>query len=210
MSKDWTGNSNSVYKTIGASNHTDEEREQNDYYATEPKAVKELLRVESFCHNIWEPACGEGHMSKVLMDSGFSVKSTDIVDRGYKFQGGVEDFLLSELKDQKCDIITNPPYKFAKEFVEKALEVVAEGQKVAMFLKLTFFEGIGRGELLDSKPPKYVYPARKRLMCAKNGEFNKYSPAVAYGWFVWVKGYKGPIIIKDFINKGDVSHGKKE
>lgn len=116
----------------------------------------------------------------------------------------MENFLLSPLKDQKCDIITNPPYKYAREFVEKALDVVAEGQKVAMFLKLTFLEGASRGPLLDNSPPKYLYPARKRLICAKNGDFESIkSGAVAYGWFVWEKGYKGPTMIKDYINKGD-------
>lgn len=207
MNADWTGNAKSVYSAIGARNYALSEREEDDYYATEPKAVEELLRVESFCNQIWEPACGEGHMSQVLIDHGYSVRSTDIVDRGYKFQGGVENFLLSTAKNLKCDIITNPPYRFAKEFVEKALAVVAEGQKVAMFLKLTFLEGITRGNLFDNNPPKYIYPARKRLKCAKNGDFEKIgSSAVAYAWFVWIKGYQGPIMIKDFINKGDESN----
>ena len=52
--KDWTGNSNSIFKTLGASNHTDSEREQHDYYATEPKAVELLLEQESFCPYVWE------------------------------------------------------------------------------------------------------------------------------------------------------------
>ena len=45
---DWTGNQNSIYKTLGASNHTNKEREINDYYATEPKALELLLELESF------------------------------------------------------------------------------------------------------------------------------------------------------------------
>lgn len=43
MNKDWTGNYNSIFKTLGASNHTDSEREQHDYYATEPKAIDVLI-----------------------------------------------------------------------------------------------------------------------------------------------------------------------
>ena len=57
---DWTGNGTSVYKMIGASNHSEEEREQNDYYATDPIAVEMLLERETFSHEIWEPACGGG------------------------------------------------------------------------------------------------------------------------------------------------------
>lgn len=56
--RDWTGNSNSIYKTLGASNHTDNEREANDFYATEPKAAELLLSLETFAENIWECACG--------------------------------------------------------------------------------------------------------------------------------------------------------
>ena len=49
-----------IYRTLGASNHVDEEREENDYYATEPKAVELLCQLEEFDKNILEPACGEG------------------------------------------------------------------------------------------------------------------------------------------------------
>ena len=48
MTKDWTGNSNSIYKTLGASNHTDKERQNEDYYATDPKAADLLLELEKF------------------------------------------------------------------------------------------------------------------------------------------------------------------
>ena len=68
--KDWSGNSNSIYKTLGASNHTEKEREGNDYYATEPKAVMLLLEQEKFSQWVWECACGEGHISEVLKANG--------------------------------------------------------------------------------------------------------------------------------------------
>ena len=65
-SKDWNGNSKSIYTTLGASNHVDEERQENDYYATHPKAVEMLCDLETFSKDILEPCCGEGHISKVL------------------------------------------------------------------------------------------------------------------------------------------------
>ncbi len=68
----------------GASNHTKEERQEDDYYATEPRAVGLLLSKEHFNSNIWECACGEGHLSDVLKAAGYTVFSSDIVDRGYK------------------------------------------------------------------------------------------------------------------------------
>ena len=65
-SKDWTGNKASVYKTLAASNHSSSEREKNDFYATDPKAIDLLLEKENFSDLIWEPACGQGHLSKRL------------------------------------------------------------------------------------------------------------------------------------------------
>lgn len=88
MKKDWTGNSKSIFSTLASSHHSDVEREKHDYYATDPIAVEHLLRLETFSTNIWEPACGEGHMSKVLTEAGYNVKSTDLIDRGYGKGGG--------------------------------------------------------------------------------------------------------------------------
>lgn len=65
--KDWRGGKASVFKTLGASNHADHDRAWGDYYATEPKAAEWLIKLEDFDAPILEPACGEGHISKVLM-----------------------------------------------------------------------------------------------------------------------------------------------
>lgn len=193
--KDWVGNYNSIYKTIGASNHTEEERETNDYYATDPKAIEMLLEHETFEHYVWECACGEGHLSKILIDKGFDVRSTDIVDRGFRDTEIVDFLNVSKkdvIKDVLRDIITNPPYKYAKEFVEHALDISTYGVKVAMFLKLTFLEGKARKKLFEKYPPKTVYVFSNRIKCAKNGNFAETgSSAVAYAWFVWEKGFNG-------------------
>lgn len=148
--KDWTGNSRSAHATLGARNYALEERETNDYYATEPKALELLLEKEEFSENIWECACGEGHLSKVLKNHGHKVFSTDLIDRGYGL-GGI-DFLQWD-SPYDGDIITNPPYRYALEFVEKALEVVTDGHKVAMFLKLQFLEGKARRAFFEKAPP---------------------------------------------------------
>ncbi len=141
-----------VYTAIGASNHTEKPREEWDYYATEPKAAELLLSVEDFHHTIWECACGEGHLSKVFEAAGHEVISTDIIYRGF---GDAEplDFLNETLDDFEGDIITNPPYKNAFDFVETALNTVKEGRKVAMFLKLQFLEGKKRKEFFTKAPP---------------------------------------------------------
>lgn len=149
--KDWKGGSASTFKTIGASNHSGHERADKDYYATEPAATDWLCKIEQFGGPILEPSCGEGHISKRLMKAGYDVVSRDLADRGF---GEVADFLSPDNTHWDGDIITNPPYAFAQEFVEKALAIIPEGRKVAMFLKLTFLEGKRRARLFESYPPQ--------------------------------------------------------
>ena len=196
MAKDWVGGSAAVFKTLGASNHANGERQHEDYYATEPKATEWLCRLEQFDGRILEPASGEGHISEVLKAAGYEVVSRDLVDRGY---GEVADFLAIDNQEWKGNIVTNPPYKYAQQFVEKALSIIPEGKKVAMFLKLQFLEGKARRALFRSTPPIRVWVSSSRLNCAKNGDFNaNQGGALAYAWFVWEKGYKGDTTVKWF------------
>ena len=181
---------------MGSSYHSKEEREENDYYATPPEAVEHLLKLEKFSPSIWEPACGEGHISKVLEAHGYSVLSTDKIDRGYGLSPC--DFLeTTDVDSLDMDIITNPPYRYAREFVERALAEVTEGHKVAMFLRLLFLEGKSRREFFKNTPPRTVYVSSSRLQCGKNGVFAG-ANATCYCWMVWEKGYKGDTVIKWF------------
>lgn len=86
MQKDWTGNSRSAHAVLGARNYAQNEREANDYYATEPKAAQLLMEVETFSPFIWECACGEGHLAKEFEAAGYHVYATDLIDRGYGYQ----------------------------------------------------------------------------------------------------------------------------
>ncbi len=201
-----------IYRTIGASNHVKEDREENDFYATDPRAVEMLCEIETFSKDILEPCCGEGHISKVLEDLGYNVESFDLIDRGYG-KGGVDFLEYNDVVNK--DIITNPPYKLAQEFVEHAMEIVTDGHKVAMFLKLVFLEGKERKKMFKKYPPKKIWVSSSRIPCAKNGDFyqrdakgniqydkngnpKEIVSAVAYAWFVWEKGYTGPIIVDHF------------
>lgn len=188
-------NRNNTYMTLGASNHTDEERDPNDYYATESKAIDVLLSVEKFNNKIWECACGEGHLSKRLIELGYKVKSTDLINRGY---GKWEIDFLQCTEKWDCDIITNPPYKIAEDFIRKGIELT--NNKLALFLKVQFLEGQKRKLLFKEYPPKYVYVSSSRLQTAKNGEFEKMKEgggsAIAYAWWIWYKGFSGDTILK--------------
>ena len=191
MSKDWTGGYHSVYKTLGASNHTLSERADGDYYATDPVAIDRLLRVFDLPQYVWECACGEGHLSKRLIESGRTVFSSDLADRGYGHvqmdflgEGSVPDFYEGDV----C-ILTNPPYRYATDFIEHSLP---QGCPAAFLLKTTALEGKGRYERLFSKGYLHnVFQFTERLLCAKNGNFLRMreggGSAVSYAWFVFRK-----------------------
>ena len=187
-----------VYVGIGASNHTEDERSENDFYATPPLAIRHLLAKENFNNNIWEPACGMNHIVNELRNRGYNVKCSDIVKMVDDPYIEIIDF-LNYNGNWKGDIITNPPFKYALEFVEKALSIVNNGAKVAMFLKIQLLEGQKRINFFKENPPKIVYIAAKRYGCSKTGEFDENGntgSAICYCWYIFEKGFKGDPIIK--------------
>lgn len=201
MDKDWTGNKKTTFAQLGASNHTDKEREANDFYATDPHSLEiflDKLKEDGIVlhKDVWECACGQGHLSKVLETRGGNVWSTDLVNRGYG-ESGVNFLTCLPGGRWNGDILTNPPYKYAKEFVERGLDLVSEGMYVIMLLKIQFLEGQARLELFKKYPPKYVYVNSARQTCYINGDMStKMSSASCYCWFVWEKGFKGEPIIR--------------
>lgn len=172
MAKDWSGNGKSVFVTLGASNHTDKEREPNDFYATDPIAVDKLVWSIGFIPCVvWECACGTGCLSERLEQYCRGVVSTDVIDRGY---GQVQDFLLAKEMPSGCScIITNPPYKLATEFILHALSLLPDGGRCIMFLKTTFLEGEKRHRLLFSKYPPNAYYSSPSVSFAQRTQIFK-------------------------------------
>jgi hypothetical protein len=165
-------------------------RETHDFYPTWPAATRALLAVERFEGAIWEPACGDGAISRELLAAGYAVTSTDLIDRGYG-EGG-RDFLM-EWAPIAPNIITNPPFRWAVEFVDRALQLTTG--KVALFLRLAFLEGIGRGAWFPTTPLARVHVMsrrvpiqRGRLMQSNSGEG---AGVIAFAWFVWDHGHRG-------------------
>lgn len=171
-------------------------RAEYDFYPTPPYAVEELLKHESFKGSIWECACGDGAISETLKQHGYDVFSSDIVDRGYGEKRGL-DFLDDNLTNGIIadNIITNPPFKLAKEFVEKTLTIATK--KVVILQRLAFLESKERYKLFTTTPLKCIYVFSKRLNMYANGINDKRkSGMLAFAWFVWEKSYKG----KPYIN----------
>lgn len=171
------------------------EREENDFYATNPLALELFLQNKYFKlnDNIWECACGKGHLSEKLKEHKYNVKSTDLINRGY---GEVLDFLKFDGK-WDGDILTNPPFKLAEDFVEKAMSILEDGNNLILLLKVQFLESDSRFLLFKKYPLKYLYVHSSRQQCCKNAEFEKYTATTqCYCWFVWEKGYTGETKIK--------------
>lgn len=168
-------------------------REQNDFYATDPHAIE--IAIPTFKelglnNRVWECACGQGHISKVLEKHGYIVKSSDLVDRGF---GDVQDFLACDTVFDG-DILTNPPFKHSVEFVKKGMSLLNHGNKLFLFLKIQFLESRARKELFRVAPPKFVAVYSERQKCAMNGEFETYcknSNTQCWAWFVFEKGFNG-------------------
>jgi len=171
-------------------------RVENDFYATHPSSTKALLEVEEIIYPALEPACGEGHISKLL--DPYKTKSFDLIDRGFGNTG--IDFLTNEFVGEYNTVITNPPFNLFQEFVEKSLKIA--NKKVIMFGKLQVLEGQKRATFLQKTPLKYVYVFKKRQQPMRNGKENdevtgkKMSSTMAFAWFVWEKGFTGEPIIK--------------
>lgn len=164
-------------------------RETHDFYPTWPAATKALLSVERFDGPIWEPACGDGAMSRVLEDAGHEVISTDLIDRGYG-EGG-RDFLM-EWQSRAPNIVTNPPFRWAIEFTDRALQLTTG--KVALFLRLAFLEGVERGRWFPNTPLARVWVMSRRVPIERGRmkEEGDGHGVIAFAWFVWDHSHSGP------------------
>jgi hypothetical protein len=144
--------------------------------------------VEQFAGPIWEPACGDGAMSRELEAAGHLVVSTDLIDRGYGV--GERDFLM-EWQALAPNIVTNPPFRWAVEFIERALTLTTG--KVAMFLRLAFLEGQERGRWFPNTPLARVYIMSRRVPIQRGrlATDDDAGGPLAFAWFVWEHGHAG-------------------
>ena len=184
-----------------AGGNTATARAADDFYATDPRTVELFLdRVRpnmGFAGTIWECACGNGNISRVL-ERRFPlarVVSTDLAYRGYG-QGGV-DFLESGM--QADMIITNPPFSRINQFIEHALELTR--RHVIFLARVQLLEGVERKRLLESSPLRAVYVHSARQATWKNGQpldqnGKRWATTMCLAWFVWDKAYKGEPVIR--------------
>jgi len=162
----------------------------NDLYETPAVAVRALLGREWLPQRIWEPACGPGAIVRELCAAGHDVLATDLVDYGWGHEAGF-DFLKYERAPRGIDcIVTNPPYKDARAFVEQAVRLCP---RVMLLLRFSFYESISRGSILDTGTLARVRCFRKRLpMMHRDGwQGPKASSNMAFAWFIWDVSHDG-------------------
>ena len=180
-------------------------RVENDYYATNPKAVEMLLTNYTFdAATILEPCVGGGHIANAINNFFANqrvITGLDLVDRGYP-NTIVQDFLTWETDRKFEGIITNPPFSLAQEFIEKGMELLTNDGQMAMFLKIQFLEGAKRKEFFEKYPPKYIYVFRNRMATWNNGNEvdpntgKRWATTMCHAWFIWEKGSKTEPIIR--------------
>lgn len=162
-----------------------------DFYPTPGWATFALADNESFVGDVWECACGDGAMSRVLENTGSQVRSSDLYDRGYGEVG--VDFLDNSIRSD--NIITNPPFHSAEEFVKLCLRK-ANG-KFALLLRLAFLESASRQRnIFSTNAPSRVWVFSERITFYPKGAQRKGSGTTAYAWFVWDKDQLGPTELK--------------
>ena len=153
-----------------------------DFYPTPRWATFALIDNERLDGDIWECACGDGAMSRVLEETRRSVLSTDLYERGYGEAG--RDFLKATRKAD--NIITNPPYNSAEGFVEVGTQQAT--RKFALLLRLAFLEGANRARTIFARvPPSRVWVFSERITFYPTGVEVKGTGTTAYAWFVWDK-----------------------
>jgi hypothetical protein len=162
-----------------------------DFYPTPAWATYALIDNEAFSGEIWECACGDGAMSSVLEKTGNAIRSSDLYERGYG-EAGVD---FRDSNSSAPNIITNPPFNSAEEFVHAGLRQAK--RKFALLLRLAFLEGVGRQHTIFNKnPPSRVWVFSERITFYPKNAEQKGSGTTAYAWFVWDQDFQGPSEVK--------------
>lgn len=133
-----------------------------------------------------EPAANRGHMVRPLAESFASVEASDVHNYGCGYPQRDYLFGLSSDFERTEWTITNPPFRLAEQFIERALELSIVG--VAVILRSAFLESVGRYErLFASRPPSNVLQFVERVPMVKGRLDEDAASATAYAWLVWQK-----------------------
>ncbi len=161
---------------------------QDDLYETPTIATEKLMGAESLPVGIWEPACGRGAIASVLSAAGHRVCSSDLVNYGKGYHG--VDFLMETKMPLLCDaIVTNPPFKLAKQFAEHAIYL---SSFVALLARLAFLESESRADVIAKLSRVHVFGRRLPRMHRDGYAGKTTTNRMPFAWFVWDRLHSGP------------------
>lgn len=173
-------------------------RAKRDFYIEPAWAVQGLLDVQKFSGIGQDPAAGTGTIPHVCNNrAGMTVRGYDLVPKSDFVEQ--RDFMGQDYLARPSDyIISNPPFKIAHAFIQRALTVARH--KVAMLLPLTFLEAGAkdplRSWLLDTAPLAAVHPFKHRVsMLPGEMEQEAEGGKKAFAWFVWSHDHVGPPVV---------------
>lgn len=182
------------------------ERDELDWYVEPYECSAALFAMEEFAGRVWDPACGIGRIVEMARDAGLQAIGTDISRRGQICEREF-DFLDEEIEIGFANIVSNPPFKDAEDFVQRAISVVPPNGKVAMLLPLVWLSGFSsKRDWLPDSPLKTFFPISPRpsmppgavVMSGQNvGNGTK-----DFAWFVWQRGYRGGCEVRFMNTKG--------
>lgn len=163
---------------------TDHARVASDWYVEPGWCTELLLQAVDFVGPIWDPCCGCGTIPKTIQRCGNITNGyggSDLVYRGYG-EGG-RDFLADP--GPWFNLIFNPPYNIAEQFILHALDVAS--CKVAALVNLKFLASQGRRErLFKPHPPAAVLILSRRPSMPPGGSGIEAKGGTAdYCWVVW-------------------------
>ena len=194
-----------IKHTVGASSLLDSQERIKvlDGFHTPRIAVDTLLEVEDFQRDIWEPAAGFHRIAKPLQEAGHRVYTSDVYEWS-QHTHAIRDFaryhqLPKPFRSNGCDVITNPPFKYAQLFAQQSLTLLPKGCKIALLMRTQFLEGNKRySELFSKTPPKtiHVYSFRLPRMHRFGYKGSKGTSMLAFAWFIWQVGWKGNTRLK--------------
>ena len=198
-----------IFSTLGASNHSKNERQKEDYYTTDPRFINHLIEKEPWLKNpelkILEPSAGGG----VLVDRFFELTGNkmDAYDLIARREDIIEqNYFTADFSNKYDVILTNPPYlkdtikttEGLSEYILKALREVKVGGTVIMFLKTLHLESKVRYEkIYKNYPPSKLYIYADRISCYKNNDTSKPQGAISYSIFMWTNKKEDGTFDKD-------------
>ena len=158
-------------------------RRELDFYPTPPLATVAILpHIKHFPDPIWECACGDGSMSKILGHE-FRVVGSDIENRGCGL-AGIDFLQMNEMLGGSKSIVTNPPFNLAHQFITHMHKLNV--QHIALLLKADFWNAKVRRELFDMRPPSKILGLTWRLDFTGAGR-----PHRNCIWCIWDENYSG-------------------